>query len=122
MNRRILIVEDDERLRNTLGQLLSEQGYETSLAGNGEVGKRLAQELSPDIVITDVFMPEKDGIELIFDLRRAGSKAKVIAISGGHAAYDIARLSQMLNSMGVAAFLEKPLSLDDLLENIRKIN
>ncbi len=80
---RILIIEDDELVRNYLVDVLKRAGYEVRAAADGKEGVDLFHKQSMDLVITDIIMPEKDGIETIMDLRRENTGLKVIAISGG---------------------------------------
>ena len=83
MTKTILIAEDDERLRHSLASILQEVGYSVVEASNGkEVLKDLKK--SPDfcLLLTDIVMPEMDGLELITHLRRYHPKLPVVAISG----------------------------------------
>nr|MEE4269513.1 response regulator [Candidatus Krumholzibacteria bacterium] len=80
---RILIIEDDNEVREYLESVISRAGYEVISAENGKEGVELFATQPADLVVTDIIMPEKDGIETIMDLRRANPGLKVIAISGG---------------------------------------
>lgn len=80
---RILIIEDDNEVRDYLESVLTRAGYEVCSAANGMEGVQLFRRVPADLVITDIIMPEKDGIETILDLRHGNEKLKVIAISGG---------------------------------------
>jgi CheY-like chemotaxis protein len=109
----ILVIEDDESVRGALGQTLGRLGYEVSSACNGKEGLSRAQERPPDLVITDLIMPETEGLETIIELRRRSPQIKIIAISGG------GRLSTE-NFLGVAkkfgahGTLAKPFSREEL--------
>jgi DNA-binding response OmpR family regulator len=83
MMARILIIEDDNEVREYLESVISRAGYEVISAENGKEGVELFATQPADLVVTDIIMPEKDGIETIMDLRRANPGLKVIAISGG---------------------------------------
>jgi len=80
---KILVIEDDPEVRNYLVAVLSRAGHEVREASNGKEGVQAFAAAPSDVVITDIIMPEKDGIETILDLRRTNPELKVIAISGG---------------------------------------
>lgn len=80
---RILIIEDDDEVRDLLESLLAREGHEVETAANGKRGVAAFLARPFDLVITDIIMPEKDGIEAIMDLRRGRPGLKLIAISGG---------------------------------------
>lgn len=79
----ILVIDDDQEVRDFLVAVLERAGHEVSTAGNGRDGVAMFREHAVQVVITDIIMPEKDGIETILDLRREHPDLKVIAISGG---------------------------------------
>ena len=80
---RILVVDDNDKVRMMLRMTLESEGYEVSEAPDGDVAIQLFQETPVDLVITDIVMPEKEGIETIMELRRIAPELKIIAISGG---------------------------------------
>jgi DNA-binding response OmpR family regulator len=80
---RILIIDDDEQLRMMLRQFLTRQGYEVEDAPNGENAVRLHRQVAFQLVITDIIMPGKEGLETIKAFRRDSPQVKIIAISGG---------------------------------------
>ncbi len=79
----ILVIDDDQEVREFLVTVLERAGHEVSAASNGRDGVVMFRENPVQVVITDIIMPEKDGIETILDLRREHPDLKVIAISGG---------------------------------------
>lgn len=79
----ILVIEDDREVREYLVEVLHRAGHKVRAAANGRDGVAMFRELPAQVVITDIIMPEKDGIETILDLRREHPRLKVIAISGG---------------------------------------
>lgn len=81
--KRILVIEDDEQTRRMLAEMMRRAGYEVLEAPDGRVGVQLFRSESVDLVITDILMPEKDGLETIRDLKRESPDVKIIAISGG---------------------------------------
>ena len=79
----ILIIDDNEDFRETLGELLELEGYQILEAADGEKGVEVYRENSVDLVITDLIMPNQDGIKTIVELRAICSDVKIITISGG---------------------------------------
>jgi DNA-binding response OmpR family regulator len=79
----VLIVDDDPMVRNMLVQFFALDGYQTTGASNGKEALRMYRDSPADLVVTDMIMPEMDGIETIQAVRRENPDAKIIAISGG---------------------------------------
>ncbi len=80
---RILVIDDDALLRGAIRVVLESAGYEVIEAGDGDAGLRLHRELGADLVVVDLFMPERDGLEVIRAVRAEAPQAKIIAMSGG---------------------------------------
>jgi len=110
----ILLIDDDEQFRAMLAQMLSLDAHQVSLAGDGEEGLRLAGQLKPDLIITDILMPHKDGIETIMALAEAGSTIPIIAISGGRRTISAEFNLKSATLVGVRATLAKPFARTDL--------
>jgi len=70
----ILIIDDEDAIRNFLRRMLERAGYEVFEASNGDIGVNLYRKELPDLVITDIVMPEKDGLEVITELKRVSEK------------------------------------------------
>ena len=117
---KILVIDDDELIRSLLRNFLERDGYEVMEAENGKIGLKLVRENGADLVITDLIMPEKEGIETIRELRRDFSDVKIIAISGGGAIGPETYL-QMAKSMGAHRVFEKPFNLQEMSEAIREL-
>jgi DNA-binding response OmpR family regulator len=81
--KRILVIDDEELIRTFLKDLLEEEGYEVIIAGDGEEGLALFETNSIDLVITDIIMPVKDGLDTILELKKKAPELPVIAISAG---------------------------------------
>ena len=79
----VLIIDDDPMIRNMLSQFFEIEGYEVRKASNGKEGLELNREHPADLIVTDMIMPEMDGLETIMAIRRENPDAKIIAISGG---------------------------------------
>jgi CheY-like chemotaxis protein len=82
---RVLIVDDNATVRRFLEVAMKRAGHETCLAIDGEDALRLHAETAPDLVILDIFMPKKDGIQTIIELRRRAPGLPIIALSAGWA-------------------------------------
>jgi DNA-binding response OmpR family regulator len=109
----ILLVDDDEAFRKAQRLLLVKMGYSVLEARNGKEALRLAEVEPPDVMLTDIVMPEKEGLETIEDFRRLLPDVKIIAMSGGGrgSAIDYLKLAHL---MGADHTLPKPFSLDEL--------
>jgi DNA-binding response OmpR family regulator len=79
----ILLIEDDELFRSTLAEALSSQGYTVIQAVDGDEGVKMYKARPTDLVLTDVVMPNKEGIATVRELRRANPGLGIIAMSGG---------------------------------------
>lgn len=80
---KILVLDDELSILLMIKKMLEKAGHEVSLALNGREGMELFEKSRPDLLITDIIMPEKEGLETIFELRRKFPELKIIAISGG---------------------------------------
>jgi DNA-binding response OmpR family regulator len=119
MRRRILVIDDDPGVRSTLAAMLEERGYHVSLAENGERGLAAFRRERPDLVITDIVMPVKEGLETIRELRSEQPEVPIIAISAGarmgrHDFLDIAR------QLGVWDVAAKPFDPDDFIARVER--
>jgi CheY-like chemotaxis protein len=112
-----LIIDDDPGIRTFLREVLEEAGYTVRLAGNGREGLRLLQTHAADLVITDILMPEQDGLDVTMALRRLSPQTRIVAISGGTAEFDYLDVAKEL---GAHRTLRKPLVVSDLLEVIQQ--
>jgi YesN/AraC family two-component response regulator len=80
---KILVIDDEYSIAIMLKKMLEKAGHEVEIALNGNEGLNLFDKFQPELLITDIVMPEKEGLELIFDLRKKKPELKIIAISGG---------------------------------------
>jgi DNA-binding response OmpR family regulator len=117
---RILIVDDDIQVRKMLCKALERAGYETVAAPDGKVAMRLFRENPADLVITDLIMPEKEGIETIMELRRDFPQVKIIAISGG-GIIEAEKYLYIAEKSGAQLTLAKPFTLRELLEAVQSL-
>jgi DNA-binding response OmpR family regulator len=114
----ILLVEDEEQLRDLLKIVLVDEGYEVSEASNGTRVCDMHQQQRFDLVITDLLMPDKEGLSVITDLRRIDQDVRIIAMSGGEGGRGESYL-KMAQKLGARRTLSKPFSIDEFLETVR---
>jgi DNA-binding NtrC family response regulator len=116
---RIMIVDDDASIRRALHLLLSRQGYEVIQAANGFEAVRLWRERGGDLVITDLHMPQKDGIETIVELLSHSPGLRIIAMSGGGQTKRLDLLGNMA-MLGTILTVEKPFTLDEMMTAVSR--
>ena len=117
---RILVIDDDVQVLNVLHLALVHEGYDVLKASNGKEGIKLHREDPVDLIITDLIMPEKEGIETIRELTAEFPKVKIIAISGG------GRISSedylpMAKMFGAKRTLAKPIERNDLIRAVKEV-
>jgi DNA-binding NtrC family response regulator len=116
---RIMIVDDDASIRRTLHLLLSRQGYEVIQASDGFEAVRLWRQRGGDLVITDLHMPQKDGIETIVELLSHSPGLRIIAMSGGGQTKRLDLLGN-LAMLGTILTVEKPFTLDEMMTAVSR--
>ncbi|MFC1735233.1 response regulator transcription factor [Candidatus Hydrogenedentota bacterium] len=115
---RILVVDDEEQVRSMLKDSLEEAGFEVETAPDGTKATGLFHENSFDLMITDMIMPNKDGLDTIMEIRRNFPEVKIIAISGGDNTPPQDYLD-LANEFGADLALSKPFRLEELTGAIR---
>ncbi len=120
MAQKILVIDDDENIRLMLNQMLTNAGYSVVEAQNGQVGVEKFQQEQFDLVVTDLIMPEKEGVETIRELKQINFDIKIIAISGGGS---IAPQEYLLlaKRFGVVQTFEKPFHKNEFLEAVNQL-
>jgi len=118
--RRILVVDDESHILIMLKKMLERAGFEVDLAANGSEGVEVFKKSQPDLVITDIIMPEKEGLETIREMRRIKPDLKVIAMSGGgkvsaESYLDIARI------FGAGKVIAKPFTQKELVSAVQSM-
>ena len=117
---RVLIIDDDSAVRDALARALTRAGHVVDRAANGRQGLEAFETESIDLVITDINMPEMDGIEVMNAFRRRGASVPIIAISGGGLMPKELLLTTAAK-LGAVEVIPKPFELIDLLEAIDRI-
>ena len=118
MKARILIIDDEPALRDLFKALLEAQGHEVAVAHHGREAIAMLGERSFDLVMTDVLMPEQDGLETIMQIRGRWPKLRVLAMTGG-GHLDAHYYLRVAKNLGATSLLQKPFSADELLHAIR---
>ena len=118
---RVLVVDDDFQMREMLGVILERKGYNVKTATDGSAALKLQKEVPFDIIITDIIMPEKEGLETITELRHFFPRIKIIAISGGgrHRPEGYLELAKQL---GADRVLAKPFGTWEILSAVRELS
>jgi len=115
---RILVIDDEELVRYSLKRVLEGAGFDVAEAGDGDQGLKAVEAQSFDLVITDIIMPNKEGIETVIDLKRLRPDLKVVAMSGGGRTRNLDYLN-VAREFGADEVLAKPFSEDELLAVVR---
>jgi DNA-binding response OmpR family regulator len=115
-HRRVLVVDDDARARAAIALLLTEEGYDATMAADGEEASRLLASWHPDLVVTDLNMPRLDGRGLLQRVKTVLPQTPVIVVSARAAAE-----GSTLEGLGAAGFFSKPVQVDELLARIHAL-
>ena len=116
----ILIIDDDIDLRVIMQEALQAEGYEVSVAADGAQGIALQQKQPASLLITDIFMPNKEGIETIRDFRKEFPNVPIIAMSGGGRLKPEGSLFAA-KALGAEVILRKPFKMSDLLRSVAAV-
>ena len=116
----ILVIDDDIEVRIVIRRMLEKKGYDVREASEGGEGIRLYREKPADLIITDILMPGKEGIETIIELRKEFPDIRIIAVSGG------GRLGpgdylELAEKIGVQCTLTKPFTWDELIQAVESL-
>ena len=117
---KVLIVDDERAIRNSLKEILGDEGYSVDTAEDGRKAKELYDKTDYDVVITDIIMPEQDGFEVILDYRNKNQLDRIIAISGGGRTSSEDYLN-IASHFGVSSIFSKPPNYKDLIAKVDEI-
>lgn len=109
--KQVLVIDDDAAARSMLQDLIEELGHEVSVAENGHDGLRRFEERPFTLVICDILMPEKEGIETIREIKKKSPDTQIIAISGGGCSGNLEFL-KMAQSLGADCTIRKPFEIE----------
>jgi CheY-like chemotaxis protein len=119
MKKKVLVIEDQKEIRRVIRRVLTAEDFEVLEAADGQEGLDLARENPPDLIVTDIFMPEMDGLEFIRTARKLNAQVRILAISGGGAMGNMQMLA-IARSLGAGGVLAKPFGRDELIEAVRQ--
>ena len=111
---RILVIDDEPLIRSTVVTLLTQEGFSVEEASDGQAGIAMCHKHPPDVVITDIFMPNRDGIEVVMELKRSCPRTKIIAMTGG-GQMRMMEIASAAHALGAAHILHKPFERESLL-------
>lgn len=115
-NKSILIVDDEESIRKTLQAILQDSGFKVFQSKDGETALQMVDDVKPDLIFLDIWMPGMDGLEVLEVLKNKGKKIPIIMISGHATIATAVKATQE----GAFDFIEKPLDLDLILNTVNK--
>ncbi len=118
---RILVIEDDDSIRNLIEKFMTKDGYEVETAENGAVGIKMIGSRQYDLLITDIVMPEQDGIGVLMELRTRSSKLKTIVITGGSLKLQVDDLMLTARAMKADRVMMKPLDFELLSAHVAEL-
>lgn len=117
----ILIIEDDEQMRKMLQRWLERAGFEVRVSGDGQEAMAAFQPGETKLVVTDIVMPDMDGVEVITRLRRQKPSPRIVAISGGGSYLAATDCLEWARNLGVEHAFTKPFDHDAFLQVVQDI-
>jgi DNA-binding response OmpR family regulator len=118
---RLLVIDDDNLVRAALTDMLQTAGFEVVTASNGRLGLELLDTSPVDAIITDILMPEQEGLETIREARQRFPEIRILAISGGGAGGGETQLLRFAESFGADQTLSKPFTGSQLVAAVRTL-
>jgi CheY-like chemotaxis protein len=120
MSIRVLVIDDSKVVRRTVEAMLRDAGYAALAAADGREGMEMWRETQPDLVLTDIMMPERDGIETMMEIRRHCPQAKILAMTGFRHSGSV-DFGEMLRRLGADDVLIKPFDPEVLLAKVDRL-
>ena len=117
----VLLIDDDPAVRSVLRDVLKHLGHHVFTAVDGNLGLARATKNSLDLVITDIVMPDKEGLEVILELRRDLPEVKIIAISGGGERIGSGDYLELAKQFGAHRVLRKPFRIAELHQTLDEL-
>lgn len=117
---RILIIDDDLQILTMLKLMLEHEGYEVTTAGDGKSGVKSYRKNPADLVITDIIMPDQEGLETISELRQDFPDLRIIAMSGG-GRIDSGQYLNIAKEFGANCIFTKPIEREKLVNAVKKL-
>ena len=116
---KILVIDDDPQIRTLLTRVFTSSGHDVRAAENGAVGVKMLGEEHADLMVTDLLMPEKEGLETIMEVKRDFPDMKIVAISGGDR--DGCDFLPMTKPLGADHSLRKPFSISEISQIVEDL-
>jgi CheY-like chemotaxis protein len=116
----VLVIDDNDDFRSLLRMALEREGFAVRTAANGQEGLALLQGWPADVLVTDIFMPGKEGIETISEVRKQFPGVRIVAMSGRPSATDFDPLS-IAAQLGAAKTLKKPFDINELIDAVHRL-
>ncbi len=118
--KKILVIDDEPDILKLISKVLEKAGYKVMTAENGRLADKLFNEYLFDLVITDIVMPQKEGLEIILQLRENSPDTKILAISGG-GKIEPAEYLDAARSAGAHAIVKKPFEISHFLNKVEQL-
>ena len=115
------IIDDDELMRGFLRELFTREGFEVREAENGAAGIQAFMDEASDAVITDLYMPEADGVEVLREIHKESQEVKIVAISGGTSGGGRTDILQVMRDLGVDRTLQKPFKPAEMVTVVKEL-
>lgn len=116
---KILVVDDEKELRETISEILEFEGYQVRMAGNGFEALKVIGEFRPDLIVTDIIMPECDGLTLFKEVSRLYWPPIPIAFISGYVGSVV--IDEFKKKENFVALFSKPIEIDEILEKIAEL-
>jgi DNA-binding NtrC family response regulator len=117
----IMVIDDDIQVRTILREMLEGDGHEVREAGNGSDGIKAFRKRSADLVLCDIFMPEKEGLQTIREMHDEFGRVKIVAMTGGHPQFRQVDVLHLAKKCGAVAALHKPIERRTLVDTLEEI-
>ena len=118
--KQILVIDDEPDILKLISKILEKAGYRVMTAENGRLAEKLFNEHPFDLVITDIVMPQKEGLEIILQLKENSPDTKILAISGG-GKIELAEYLDAARAAGAHAIVKKPFEISHLLNKVEQL-
>jgi len=127
---KIIVIDDEKDIRNVLKEVLERAGFDVEIAGNSDEGLELLRDHGADLVITDIIMPGKDGVDTVYDIRMEFPNTRIIVISGGGnvtpmeyepTAIKTTAYLASASAAGADVTLTKPFDRGELLDAVKEL-
>ncbi|HEV8392057.1 MAG TPA: response regulator [Dongiaceae bacterium] len=112
-----VVIDDDPQVRCLIAMMLKRAGYHVAQAGDGSAGLELCSSLEPEVIVTDIFMPRQDGIDVLREAKAQAKQPRVVAISGGSPRLQVDFL-HVAEKLGADAVVQKPFTPSQLLQAV----